>query len=420
MTKRIKILTVFEHQIVRQGSGEQQLSAAELTALQQHHGDKGVKYYSLIHRGVKFNQYVGVLQVGRRLIEVLPKADKGDDEGSWRKRLIDMLRVTGTLQVENPSSSQLKIKPNSVLDLYFELLIIEMEQLLHRGLIKQYRQTTGNRNALKGSLQFAQHLNHNLVHRERFYVRHTTYDRKHLLHQILYEALLLLERLNTHPQLQHRIGRLILDWPPQDRLKVYPTLFERLSLNRKTAPYRNALQIAKMLLLNYHPDVSRGQEDVLALMFDMNQLWERFVFVSLRRHVPNGATVHAQNKKTFWSSSQAPTRTMRPDILLQFADRTIVLDTKWKRPNGYGPSPDDLRQLYVYLKYYGAEQAALVYPGARAPLLGHFKALPGKEDAPQGSLLFLPVNNDLSGWQKAIAKQICQWSYGDQFRYFKY
>ena len=413
MAKRIHTLTVFEHQPVRQGSGADQLSAAELQALQLHHGEKGVPYFSLIHRGVKFNQYVGVLQVGKRLIEVLPKADKDDGEDLWRNRLIDMLRATGTLQVENTSSSQLKIKPNSVLDLYFELLIAEMEQLLHRGLVKQYRQTTGNRTALKGSLQFAQHLNHNLVHQERFYVRHTTYDRRHLLHQILYEALLLLQRLNTHPQLHHRIGRLLLDWPEQDRLKAYPALFDRITFNRKTIYYRSAIQIAKMLLLNYHPDVSRGQEDVLALMFDMNQLWERFVYVSLRKYAPEGITVHAQNTKSFWTPDQGQKRMMRPDILFKSAgQKTIVLDTKWKRPNGYGPSPDDLRQLYVYLKYYGAEKAALVYPGGNKTVNGRFAPLPGvgSKFSGEGSLLFLPVGNEVWNWQQEISAVVFKWT----------
>jgi len=380
-----------------------------LRKLQSHHGEKGVPYYSLIHSGIKFNQYVGVLQVGRRLIEVLPKADKDDGEKLWRARLIDMLRATGTLRVENTSSSQLRIKPNSVLDLYFELLIAEMEQLLHRGLVKQYRQTTGNRMALKGSLQFAQHLNQNLVHRERFYVRHTTYDRRHLLHQILYEALLLLERINTHSQLQHRIGRLLLDWPLQDRLKVYPALFERITFNRKTKPYRNALQIAKMLLLNYHPDVSRGQEDVLALMFDMNQLWERFVYVSLRKHAPNGVEVHAQNKKVFWLPDYGRSSSMRPDILLKRGSQTVVLDTKWKRPNGYGPSPDDLRQLYVYLKYYKAEKAALVYPGAGKVVDGYFSPLPDQKPELNGSLLYLSIGEEVRKWQREIADCIAEW-----------
>ena len=407
---KLPTITVFEHQPLHQGERQDQLSVRELQALQQHYGDEGVKYYRLIHRGVKFNQYVGVLQVGRRLIEVLPKADKDDGEERWRNRLIDMLRATGTLQVENTSSSQLKIKPNSVLDLYFELLIAEMEQLLHRGLLKQYRQTTGNRNALKGSLQFAQHLNRNLVHRERFYVRHTTYDRKHLLHQILYEALLLLQRLNTHPQLHHRIGRLLLDWPPQDRLKVYPTLFDQLSFNRKTAPYRSAIQIAKMLLLNYHPDVSRGQEDVLALMFDINQLWERFVYGSLRKYAPEGVEVRAQNTKLFWSSEEGRSNTVRPDILLEFEGKRVVLDTKWKRPNGYGPSSDDLRQLYVYLKYFGAGKAALVYPGADENVSGYYALLSDEKSHTNGSMMFLPIGDGVIKWQEVIATRVIKWT----------
>lgn len=416
MIKRSTI-TVFEHQPLHVGMGQQQLSAKELEALQRHYGAQGVKYYSLIHRGVRFNQYVGVLQVGKRLIEVLPKADKDerdsdDAKKTWRSRLIDMLRATGTLQVENTSSSQLKIKPHSVLDLYFELLIAELEQLLYHGLIKQYRPTTGNRLALKGSLQFAQHLSHNLVHQERFFVRHTTYDRQHLLHQILYEALLLLDVLNTHPQLRHRIGRLLLDWPEQPRLKVHAGLFERLSFHRKTEPYRPAVQIAKMLLLNYHPDVRHGQQDVLALMFNMDRLWERFVYVSLRKSkLPLFA--EDQVSKVFWKPESSRPQHLRPDILIRHQGQRFILDTKWKCPPNHSPSADDLQQLYAYLKYFQAAKAALVYPSTRsaAAVHGCYPAIgPGSPVEGQSSLLFLPVGAEgVEEWMGEIARLVRRW-----------
>uniref|UniRef100_UPI003D123C0B 5-methylcytosine restriction system specificity protein McrC n=1 Tax=Phaeodactylibacter xiamenensis TaxID=1524460 RepID=UPI003D123C0B len=137
-----------------------------------------------------------------------------------------------------------------------------------------------------------------------------------------------------------------------------------------------------------------------------------FVYASLRRYAPKDMTVHAQNTKTFWTPDQGQKRMMRPDILLKSAGQTIVLDTKWKRPGGFGPSSDDLRQLYVYLKYYGAEKAALVYPGGNKTVNGRFSLLPNQEfkDKDKGSLLFLPVENGGVGWQKAVSEHIYTWA----------
>ena len=91
-------ITVFEHQTIKLNELICGITfcADKLKTLQSYYGDRGVPYFSLTNNGVRFNEYVGVLQVGNLLIEVLPKADKNTvtdtERNKWRNTLIVMLR----------------------------------------------------------------------------------------------------------------------------------------------------------------------------------------------------------------------------------------------------------------------------------------------------------------------------------------
>ena len=416
MKKENKHITVFEHESLRVDRGEQRLNKSQLEALQLFYGEKGVPYYSLIHNGVRFNEYVGVIQVGETVIEVLPKADKLNDKSQWRDVLIGMLRAVGIFNIHAPSNSNLRLRPNSILDLYFELFIKEVEYLLHRGLVKKYRKTEGNRTALKGSIQFSKHISQNLVHQERFYVRYTTYDKEHNIHAILYKALKLLSCINTNVQLNSRLGALLLDFPELYDIKITEALFDKIVFDRKTEQYRNALEIAKLILLNYHPDVKKGTNNVLALMFDMNMLWEKFVYVSLRKHKESYTSVVDQNVKNFWKPKSGYCSKIKPDIVLnKGTDECVVLDTKWKNLNGYNPSPEDLRQMFVYMKYYGAKKVALVYPGVKKqPQSGKYYDHSSQNSNclsdEECSVISIDVDEkDVKKWQETIHKNISEW-----------
>ncbi|MFY0594678.1 McrC family protein [Roseivirga sp.] len=405
-------ITVFEHETLRIDRGDKRLTKSQLDSLQLFYGEKGVSYYSLIHHGVRFNEFVGVIRVGSLTIEVLPKADKSGTDESWRNVLIGMLRAVGVFNIHAPSSSLLRLKSNSILELYFELYINELEFLIHSGLVKKYRKTEGNTTALKGSILFAKHIQRNLVHKERFYVRHTIYDRDHLIHEVLYKALQLLIRINTNQALRSRIGALLLNFPEMKDINVREATFEKIKLDRKTADYRSALDIAKLLLLNYHPDVSKGRVDVLALMFDMNLLWEQFVYVSLRKHKPNQTSITAQNIKNFWMPESGNKSRMKPDIVLnKNKEDCIVLDTKWKNLNGYNPSPEDLRQLYVYSKYYQAKRVALIYPGDSNNVSSGKYFKEGKEELGQDecSIISLVVEPLIAEWQLNLSSCVLKW-----------
>lgn len=407
-------ITVFEHQTLR--LGENGLTQQQLESLQTFYGEQGVPYFSLIHQGVKFNAHVGVLQVGDTTIEVLPKTDRQGTTNDWRNRLIGMLLAVGTLKVTAPSSSVLSLQPNSILELYIELFIHEVEYLLKRGLIKQYSKREGQLGTLKGRFLIHKQVSKNMIHKERFHVNYTNYDQEHLLHQVLHQAILLVCQLNSNPLLSSRLAKLRLDFPKVPIIAITEKVFTKIPDSRKTLPYQYALSIARLLLLNYHPDLQQGRQHVLALMFDMNTLWEQFVFVSLCKYKKEGVSVEAQQQKPFWSKHESSTfsSAMRADIVLRFPRPAscVVLDTKWKYFATQQPSATDLRQLYVYLKYFGANKVGMVYPSNASTIVKgrYYKendnaALSDMEC----SMLPVQVETNILEWQKRISERIWDW-----------
>jgi len=403
-------ITVFEHETLRFDKGEKRISKEQFNALQRYHGE-GVPYYSLCYNGVKFNEYVGAIQVGNTLIEVLPKTDKEEeDEHKWRTVLIGILKVVHRFNIKSTSTSLLKIKPNTILDLYFELFVKEIEYLLHNGLCKQYREKEGNVLALKGNLQFSIHVQKNLIHQERFFVRHTTFDLEHKLHFILYKTLRLIKMINTNAELHSRIASLLLHFPEMPDIKVTSSTFDNIILNRKTQTYERSLEISRLLLLQYHPDISKGKNNLLALMFDMNLLWEQFVFYSLKREMQGNVMVKKQQSRYFWKPDGRKRRSIKPDICISAGNNTYVLDTKWKIIRNK-PAIEDIRQMYAYNHYFRAQKVALVFPGSYDDSPGDFIDVDNqnKLSGYKCGLMFMKPNYNIRDWQKEISKKITEW-----------
>lgn len=401
--------TVFEHEHFRP---EPEI----LKALQNFHGEDGVPYFSLTNNGVRFCEFVGVLQVGTTIIHVLPKADRGSDnkasKTTWKEVLIGMLREVGAFDIHAPSVSALALKSNSILDLYIQLFLRETRYLLQRGLTKQYRTEEGNSTSLKGQLKFSRHLTLNIVHKERFFVRFTTYDVHHKINRIIYKTLILIARLNTNSTIQNEVGNLMLNFPEMDDIRVSEKDFTSIVYNRKTEIYRNTLAISRLLLLNYHPDINKGRNDVLALMFDMNLLWERFVQASLSKYAKSARkqiTVTAQWPRNFWKPERGYKMQVIPDLVVKMNQKLYILDTKWKNLNGYNPSPDDLRQMYVYNELFNAEKSALVYPGDSNPRHGKYYDEIGNPSGTECSVICLNVDHDIRRWQDRIGEALFKW-----------
>jgi 5-methylcytosine-specific restriction enzyme subunit McrC len=367
-----RLIQVFEHEklTLHPNQWGEKLTVPELEKLYAFNDKNDNIYFTGIRDGVKFKNYVGVIQIGGLTLEILPKADKSvviSKEGhkkeakNWHNALLRMLAICRHIRVDAVSEASLEKRHHSILDLYFELFLDEVENLLHRGLIKKYRKSEGNLSVLKGALNFNKNIQQNLIHQERFYTNHQVYDQDHLINQIVFRALVILDQITTSLFIKDRLARVQLDFPEIKHIKIQEHHFNQLTENRKSVHYAEAVKISKMIILNYSPDIKSGHENMLALLFDMNKLWEEYIYRMLVRNKEEGTTVSFQNSQTFWQT-KTYRKTIRPDLVITKGDETYIIDTKWKVIDSTKPDDDDLKQIFAYNLYWKSYNSILLYP----------------------------------------------------------
>ena len=368
-----RLIQVFEHDKLTSKSlctKKEELGDKIIDKLWQYNDSNKNMYFEAIRHGVKFKNYVGVIQIGGTTIEILPKADKLNTESrtekdNWHKVLLKMLAHCKKIKVNAVSEASLRKRHHSLLDLYFELFINEVNLLLQQGLIKKYNQKSDNVLALKGQLNFSKNIQQNVIRQERFYTTHQIYDHNHLVNQVLFRALKVLKTITNNTYLTDGVNRLIGSFPEIKEIEINRSHFDKITSNRKTEPYNEALKIAKMIILNYSPDIKGGDENMLALLFDMNKLWEEYIYRMLLKVDDSSIKVSFQNRDKFWNE-----KVIKPDIVItrtqlindEKTETHFIIDTKWKIKEYAEPDDDDLKQMYVYNMYWESEKSMLLYP----------------------------------------------------------
>ena len=356
----------FEHQTLKIGD-HPSFKKKHWEALIKLNNDNEGNYFSIIPNGVRFNQFVGVIKVANCIIEILPKIDDSDGDENWQGLLTKMLQKCGNLKVQTSSEARLKKSNLNLVELYFENFLIEVERLIHNGLIKKYRINNGNVLALKGRLHFGQNIKRNLIHKERFYTSHIVYDVDHKLHQILAVAINIIDLLSKNSSILDKCKRVQFAFPECEKINVSEATFKSMKFDRKNSPYTRALELARLIILQYSPNITSGPENMISILFDMNKLWEDYVLRVLKETSPEGVKVLGERSKPFWGNNR-----LEPDIVLEKNNEVYIIDTKWKKPEKKA-AIEDLRQVYAYGRYWKSKKVMLLYPGNKTFEIAEFQ-----------------------------------------------
>ena len=309
--------------------------------------------------------FVGVVCLGRRQVEILPKVG-----GAMRKSLLPMIAGTLDLVVDGDPSGRAAEAEESVLEPIIRLFCSELWGAVRRGMIHQYVKREDNLVVMRGKLQVANQLRHNLARVDRLHCEFDEFSQDNNLNRLLKAAVRLLLGVTRSSANARNLSELLFCF--QEVADVPPGVAsgQGVKMDRLSERYRPLVELALLFLRATTPDVVSGEGHGFALLFDMNELFEEYVGRQVRAALrPLGFQVTLQGPKRHLarSASGSPAFELRPDIVNSRNGRvTLIIDTKWKRlkeeERREGVSSADAYQMFAYAERYDAQDVVLLYP----------------------------------------------------------
>lgn len=371
------LLSVTEYQRIRVGEFSASPDALSVTSnqaelltnLKQTYGFDVFKYVN--GKAISAQQYVGVHQLGRHTIEVLPKIDSAAN--NVRQNLVAMLAETLQLDISAGEIARVGQQNHGILEILIKLFCERLFAQVRRGLVRRYETQEANLSVLRGKLGVVEQVRLNGANPERLFCRYDEFLDDNPLNQIFKAAVRLLLKTSRELSNQRKLAELLLIFDGVTDFAAHSLPWTRVSFDRTSDRYKPCFKLAELFLRRCPPDVTGGIVQGISLFFDMNVLFEEYIGRVAEKSMRldgirvclqgrNGnqkyAAVDSFNKSAF---------AMRPDVIGRREGEIVwILDTKWKtlspEERRDGVSQADLYQMYAYASCYACPRVILLYP----------------------------------------------------------
>lgn len=309
--------------------------------------------------------YVGVIQTkDGTTIEILPKIKNATTEKS-KDILIKMLKTLKNSPFKNLSVANLKSSKIPLFEIFISMFLEELTVLIRNGIKSDYISKEENLKFLKGKLKISEQIKYNTIHKERFFVQYEEFISNRVENRLIKTTLQFLYNKSKLNKNQQRIREFLFVFDEIEISHNIKTDFSKIKLNRQMKDYEQVLLWCKTFLFENSFSPYKGNDIAFALLFDMNLLFESFVYSYLKKS-SNFQDIKSQDRTHHLAYENGIGRfRLKPDIVINGGK--IIADTKWKilsEDKAYnGVLQDDMYQLYAYgTKYDNCEKIYLIYP----------------------------------------------------------
>jgi 5-methylcytosine-specific restriction enzyme subunit McrC len=380
-------LTLFEHEFRRFDWTDR--DCARLEQMRNALGTEVLR--ATVRNGKKViqaDQRVGVIRLGSRTIQVLPKIYRSEETTEEATRaheathnLLYLLAYAGQLPIREYTLAPLLKRGNDWFEILTRLFASHLLEEWQRGAYRNYRIVEDDLSVLKGKWRIVDQLRRPL-RQHIFAVAYDEFTADNSLNRIfrfVTERLWHLTRDNSNHQM---LGEL-RQWLEEVRLLPHMTVAEASTsiLTRLNQRYAPLLNLARLFLEGGSLQLAAQDFTTFSFVFDMNQLFEAFIVNFIRRHrseifqeMPalqdcdlllqsHGTSFYLAHRET-----SQPVFLLKPDLAFrsQAKQFPLLIDTKYKRLDNtdlkLGISQADFYQMYAYARRYDCPRVLLLYP----------------------------------------------------------
>lgn len=319
--------------------------------------------------------YVGVIELPSGLqLEILPKISEEDTESSSRYWLLKMLTAVENIKPIAFTDTQLQTFKQPLLEILIGRFLADVQHLVNKGLCSEYLREQSEEPFLRGKLRVSVHASLPAYKKSIFPIEYDEYSLKTTENKLIHWAINTVYHWTKnafHKAHARKLLMMLAGIPASSDPKLDLAAWKNTRLNQHYQPVKPWVEL---IVSGISPKTQSGRTRGISLLYPMEQVFEKYVYKTLKRQMSAGYSLHAQ-KRLGWLAEhkQQSWFKLNPDLVIK-KDKQItgILDTKWKLidaalANGtdkYGLSQADFYQMFAYA-YKGRpieSDLYLIYP----------------------------------------------------------
>ncbi|WP_195953634.1 5-methylcytosine restriction system specificity protein McrC [Clostridium saudiense] len=310
-------------------------------------------------------QWIGVIWLNDISIEIMPKISDNNNESNIMGSLISMLNVVYDVKIQDKIIAKLGSKESGIIEILITLFLKELDFQYNKGIYKEYIKEEKNLYSMKGKIDFNKNINKNLFSPHRFYCRYSSLSENNIINQIVKFTLIHIDKLSKNRFNKGLIKKLVYSLENVDYYKDVSKEIKNIKFNRQSERFRETINYCKMFWDGFGTSITTGKHEVESFLIDMNDLFEKYIYRTLKKIYGNKNIKYQENNKfllTDTLNSKNKKINLKPDIILEGENGRTIIDTKWKIVDKF-INPADAYQMNAYIDNIdNSREVILLFP----------------------------------------------------------